>query len=55
MELNFSKEERQRIKELCLMFNSTMLVVDGCKVIVPLARWQYEQEEQQNAILRGAV
>ncbi len=44
MSIHFTDEEKKRIKELCLMFGSSMLVVDGQKVIVPLEKWKWEAE-----------
>ena len=42
MTLTLTPEERQYIKELCLMFNGQYVIVDGVRFVVPLDKWKYE-------------
>lgn len=66
MEILFSHQEKQVIKDICIewnaqhlrMPNKTLHITDpiqGPVVIVPTQRWKWEKQEQENEVLKGAV
>lgn len=43
--LEMTKEDKQRIKDICMLFNGQYVIVDGVRYIVPLTKWQYELKD----------
>ena len=42
MALTLTPSERQRIKDICLLFNGQYVLVDNVRYIVDLNKWRYE-------------
>lgn len=46
MIINLTPQEKQRVKDLALMFHSRMAIIDNVRVILPYDKWFYEQQEE---------